>query len=160
MNLLAPRLAILAVLSCFAGCSDAKKDEIATLLDRATKLEQGGQFYDAIQVYKDVAARELAPSQRAHVRFDLARCQIAGNDLNGAIATLEDLTSEDVKETQLDIGELYLSLGDKYFDKGDKKKAQIAWQMGRGVSPARVVTFNKRIEQLIPAAPEKSDDKK
>jgi tetratricopeptide (TPR) repeat protein len=137
-----------------SSCSRAREAAHAETLARAAKLEQEGQFHDATRAYGELLATGLPPAERADVQYRLARCRIAGNDLNGALDLLEELTEEDVKNFQLDLGPLYLELGDAYIAKGEKKRAQIAWQRGRGVSPGRMVEFNKRIEDnLLPPDP-------
>lgn len=149
--------AVLAACFAFSGCSESAERRFARAMDLAAEHEREGRLHDATREYATLLDQELSPSDRADVRFRLAKCRIAGGDLNGALETLDELVEEDVKSFQLDLGPLYLELGDKYFEKGDRKKAQLAWQLGRGASPSRIVEFNKRIEQLLPPEPPPSD---
>jgi len=144
---------VLATCFTLGGCSDAASDAFAEKLARASACERDGQLHDATRIYAELLATDLAPNDRVDVRFRLAKCRLAGDDLNGTLDALDELVAEDVKSFQLDLGPLYLELGDKYFEKGDRKKAQLAWQLGRSVSPSRIVDFNKKIEQLLPPEP-------
>lgn len=152
---LVPFLTAVVATAALAACGESAERKFARGLERAVEHERAGRLHEATREYDALLGGDLSPSDRADVRFRLARCRIAGGDLNGALETLDDLVGDDVKPFQLDLGPLYLELGDKYFEKGDRKKAQLAWQLGRSVSPSRIVEFNKRIERLLP--PESSE---
>ena len=129
------------------GCSDESKE--SAQLEAATKLEREKQYHEAVTLYESLLTNTTDDAMAAEIRFRLARCRIAGNDLNGALDTLMELVEEDVSKYRIDVGEQLLELGDAFFAKGDRKKAQIAWKLGAGASPARMSDFNGRLEKLI-----------
>lgn len=129
------------------GCSDDSME--SAQLEAATKLERDKQYHEAVTLYESLLTSTTDEAMAAEIRFRLARCRIAGNDLNGALETLMELVEEDVSKYRIDVGEQLLELGDAFFAKGDRKKAQIAWKLGAGASPARMSDFNGRLEKLI-----------
>lgn len=140
----------LALAELIGACSRGDPgSDVEGALAQGSRFEQEQRYHEASSLYGGLLAGTLDDGTRAEVRYRLARVLILGKDLGGALAQLQDLVDEDVARFQLDVGALYLQLGDAYLEKGDRKKAQLAWQYGRGVSPARIVEFNRRLDQLI-----------
>lgn len=146
-----------ALCIALAATTQCSRDEsTGNTLELATKLERDKQYHEAVSLYEGLLANTTDEATIAEVRFRLARCRIAGDDLNGALETLMELVEEDVSKYRIDVGEQLLELGDAFFAKNDRRKAQIAWKLGAGASPARMNDFNGRLERLLQKP--KSDD--
>ena len=134
-----------------------KEDERRALyfetIEYGSKMEENRRFSEAVLTYQSALELDLADSERAEVRFRLARALIEGNDLNGALGVLRDMASEDVLRFEIDIGPLYMKLGTRAKQNGQEALARIAYREGGGVSPDRYEDFARRLEDLSNAAP-------
>jgi tetratricopeptide (TPR) repeat protein len=142
----------LAALCLALAASACGGEERETIFARGELQERDSQFAAAITSYRAALDLGLTPAMRAEARYRLARSQVRGGDLGGALETLETMIEEDLRGSQLDVGPLFLELGDAWLAAGERRKAQIAWQLGRSVAPARIGDFNRRIERLIETA--------
>lgn len=123
-----------------------------------TRLEEEGRHAEAVMAYEQGLDLELTDAQRAEVRYRLANSRIEAGDLNGAYGVLRDLTTEDVARYRIDVGPLYLLLGDRARQAGLRDLARLAYQEGRGVSPARYEEFAIRLDAMITPLDDAPDD--
>lgn len=126
----------------------ARSDQVAETLEHGDHLEQNQRWSEAIQVYLAALDLQLQEDERADLRYRLARSQIEGNDLNGALGVLQELTTESVARFQMDIGPLYFQLAERARASGNLQLAMIANRQGTAVSPARVEQFMGQREDL------------
>ncbi|MFG0316279.1 MAG: hypothetical protein ACF8XB_03320 [Planctomycetota bacterium JB042] len=141
----------------------SRRSELLEVFDHGDHLERNQRWSEAIEVYRSALALPLDGKERADLRYRLARVRIEGNDLNGALGVLQDLTIEDVARFQIDIGPLYFRLAERARLAGNVQLAMIANRQGTAVSPARVEQFMGQREEIATdahraAGPEGDDD--
>ncbi len=139
---------------------DERADRYADVLARGNQMEAEQREGEAAIIYAAALDDpQLGQDHRAELRYRLARAQIAGNDLNGALGTLQELIEDDVKRLNLDLGPLFLDLGDRFAKAGNTALAKNSFMMGRGVSPLRFEEFSRRLERLLPPASAPAGDR-
>lgn len=126
----------------------SRRQAVTDALTYGLRMEENLRHGEAVMTYEAALDLQLDDDERAEIRYRLARSKIAGNDLNGALGVLQDLTEEDVARFNLDIGPLYMSLGERAQRAGMYPLARIAFREGGGVSPPRYEEFAHRLEQL------------
>jgi predicted negative regulator of RcsB-dependent stress response len=141
-------LGALAVLAGWSLRESSRRQTFAEAIDHGQRMAENLRFGEAVMAYEAALDLPLEADERAEVRYRLARCKIEGNDLNGALGVLQELTEEDVARFQIDVGPLYLMLGERAQRSGMMQLARIAYREGGGVSPPRYEEFARRLEQL------------
>ncbi len=126
----------------------SRRQELTDALQHGQRMEDDLRYGEAVMTYDAALALDVEDDERAELRYRLARAKIAGNDLNGALGVLQELTEEDVARFDIDVGPLYLSLGERAQRAGMYALARIAFREGGGVSPPRYEEFARRLEQL------------
>ncbi len=125
-----------------------RRSDVLEVFDHGDHLERNQRWSEAIEVYRSALTQPLDEKERADMRYRLARVRIEGNDLNGALGVLQDLTTEDVARFQIDIGPLYFRLAERARLAGNVQLAMIANRQGTAVSPARVEQFMGQREEI------------